>query len=209
MKTAPRRHSRRPPTEGTMDPTPYPRTAIAVPVRDKLVTHSRTAAAILERAGIDLPEVISIGVTQDGITITPWEPGAPVHAMRAFEALMTGAIDRKAYPNPVPDSANMSILSSTGTIDGVKVTVTAATYRPTPVDGFLGVTEQTVADIAALERPHADPRPDEPILANMLADEPDTEETSDRAHAAVAAGAVDDPGADGPGDGGGTSTTEG
>lgn len=201
MKTPLRRHSPGVSTEGTMELEFYPEIRAA----EKLATHCRTATHILERAGTSIPEVVSIGITPDGITITPWLPGAPVSAMRAFEALMTGPIERKAYPNPIPDSANMSILSSTGVIDGVKVTVTAATYRPTPVDGFLGVTEQTVADIAALERPHADPRPDEPVLVEVLNVEPEVEDTGDRALAGTSTDLV----ADGPGDGGGTSTTEG
>ncbi len=138
----------------------------------RIVELLRAAATMIENAG-DLPEVMSIGVTEREISIQPWLPGAPVQAMRAFEALMTGPIDRKAFPLVLSGAEHVSMLHSSGQINGQPVIVTAATHRDTPVDGFLGVTEQTMAALAEAETPIADPA-DDLVLAEMLDERADT-----------------------------------
>jgi hypothetical protein len=138
----------------------------------KIIAALRAAANMLEVANStdpDLPEVMSVGINTDEITIQPWLPGAPVQAMRAFENLMTGTIERKAFPLVLSGAEQVSLLHSSGTVDGHTVVVSAATHRDTPVDGFLGVTEQTVAAIADAEIPIEDPA-DDLVLAEMLAD---------------------------------------
>lgn len=136
----------------------------------KIVQQLRAAAAILEAATSDnaIPEIVSVGVNGDEITIQPWQPGAPVQAIRAFEALMNGPIDRRAFPLVLEGAHQVSALQIKGTIDDSTVVVTAATYRDTPVDGFLGVTEQAVAALAAQETPITDPA-DAPQLGELLA----------------------------------------
>lgn len=137
--------------------------------RTAIINHLRTAAAIVEKSGADLPEILSIGVTADEITVQPWLPGAPVQAAQAFEKLMTGPIERLAYPNPLPDgvASGISLISITGAIDGTRVKVTVATYRDTPVDGLLGMTEQAVGALANDEEPHSEPGNDR-VLADTL-----------------------------------------
>lgn len=132
----------------------------------RIVEKLRAAATMIEIAGKlddDLPEVMSVGVNGDEITVQPWLPGAPVQALASFEALMTSPppIDRRAYPLVLEGAETVSLLSITGTVDGQRVTVTAATYQDTPVDGFLGVAEATVANLAANETPIdlSDPEP--------------------------------------------------
>jgi hypothetical protein len=140
-----------------------------VALRTQLINNLRTAAAIVERSGADLPEILSVGVTAEEITIQPWLPGAPVQAALAFEKVMTAPIERRAFPNPLPDSeaSGISLLSISGMIDSTKVTVTVSTYRDTPVDGFLGVTEQAVTALADAEEPIAVPGNDR-VLAETL-----------------------------------------
>lgn len=134
----------------------------------RLVELLRAAATMIEIANKvddDLPEVMSVGVTVDDVTIQPWRPGAPVQAMRQFEALMTGTVERKAYPLVLTGAEQVSVLTSTGQVDGVRVTVSAATHRDTPVDGFLGVSEQTVDQIAQAEQRIDDPAGDDQLAA--------------------------------------------
>lgn len=138
----------------------------------RVVEKLRAAARLIEMAAKldgDLPEVMSIGVTADEITVQPWLPGAPVQALASFEALMTTppAIDRKAYPLVLEGAERVSLLSITGDVDGQRVTVTAATHQDTPVDGFLGVAEATVANLAANETPLTDPA-DSNVLPELL-----------------------------------------
>lgn len=175
--------------------------------RNQLVQNLRTAAALVEKSGADLPEILSIGVTSDEITIQPWQPGAPVDAAQAFAKLMTGPVERLAYPNPLPDgvSSGISLIAITGTIDGARVQVTAATYRDTPVDGLLGMTEQAVAALASDEVPHHEAGEDQILKAYLNSSaEPaaDTKEADDRAGTDRTGGdaAAADPGADVPGD---------
>lgn len=158
-------HGRKP---ANVEKADYPGEVDLTSDRAKLIANLRTAASILEVAGPDLPGVLSIGVNVDEITIQPWQPGAPVSAMRKFEHLMTGDVTRVAYPTPLPGD-RMSILVTTGVINGVQVTVSATTYRSTPVDGRLGVSEQAMAELAAQETAHDDPGPDY-VLAELLAD---------------------------------------
>jgi hypothetical protein len=136
--------------------------------RARLIANLRTAAAMLESAGTTLPEVLSVGVTAEEITVQPWLPGAPVTAMRAFEALMDGIISRQGYPNPLADGGRLSILATTGTVQGAQVTVTASTYRDVPVDARLGISEQAMAALEAEEEPHAAVL-DDRILGELLA----------------------------------------
>jgi hypothetical protein len=134
----------------------------------RIVAMLRAAATMIEIANTaddDLPEVMSVGVNLDEVTIQPWRPGAPVQAMRQFEALMTGTVDRKAFPLVLTGVEQVSILQSTGQVDGVQLTVSAATHRDTPVDGFLGVTEQTVDRIAQQEQRIDEPAGDEHLAA--------------------------------------------
>jgi hypothetical protein len=133
----------------------------------RIVEKLRAAARLIELASKldgELPEVMSVGVTGEEITVQPWLPGAPVQALQSFEALMTTPppIDRKAYPLVLEGAERVSLLSITGEVEGQQVTVTAATHQDTPVDGFLGVAEATVANLAANETPIdlADPIPD-------------------------------------------------
>lgn len=136
----------------------------------KLVERLRAAATIIELAGTvddELPEVISVGVTADQVTVHPWRPGAPVQAMRQFEALMTGPIERKAHPVALTGVEQVSVLSSIGDIDGVLITVHGATHRDTPVDGFLGMSDQAAAGIAAAETPISDPG-DSVVLPELI-----------------------------------------
>lgn len=126
----------------------------------KIVERLRAAATIIELAGTvddELPEVISVGVTTEQVTIHPWRPGAPITAVRQFEALMTGPIERTAHPVVLTGAERVSLLSAIGDIDGLRVTVHAATHHDTPVDGFLGVSEQTEVAIATAEIPIVDP----------------------------------------------------
>ncbi len=135
----------------------------------KIVEKLRAAATIIELAGTvdeELPEVISVGVTGELITIHPWKPGAPVTAMRQFEALMSGPIERKAHPYALTGAEQVSVLSAIGDIDGVRIEVHGATHQDTPVDGFLGVTDQAEAAIATTEIPITDPA-DSTVLAAM------------------------------------------
>lgn len=138
----------------------------------QIVASLRAAANMIEAAAVggDLPEVMSVGVTEIEVSIQPWLPGAPVTAMRAFEALMDGDIDRKAYPLVLSGAEQVSMLHSTGTVDGQRVTVTAATHRDIPVDGFLGVTETTVAGIADAEESVDDPA-DDKVLGELVAEQ--------------------------------------
>lgn len=125
-----------------------------------IVAKLRAAATMIEIASkVDdnLPEVMSVGVTMEEVTIQPWLPGAPITAIRHFEALMTGPIKREAYPFVLTGAQQVSVLRITGDVNGVQLTVSATTHRDTPVDGFLGVTEQTVAQLAAAETPTSDP----------------------------------------------------
>lgn len=136
----------------------------------RIVELLRAAATMIEIANKvddDLPEVMSVGVNGDEVTIQPWRPGAPVQAMRQFEALMTGTVERLAYPLVLAGTEQVSLLRTTGQVDGVQVTVTAATHRDTPVDGFLGVSEQTVEGIAQAEERIDRPGGDE-HLAGLL-----------------------------------------
>ncbi len=140
----------------------------------EIVKKLRAAATIIELAASvdeDLPEVISVGVTGELITIHPWKPGAPVQAMRQFEALMSGPIERKAHPYALTGAEQVSVLSAIGDIDGVRIEVHGATHHDTPVDGFLGVTDQAEAAIATTEIPIADPA-DSLVLAEMAAEKP-------------------------------------
>lgn len=155
--------------------------------RSALINNLRTAAALVEKAGAELPEILSVGVTAEEISIQPWEPGAPVTAAAEFERLMSGPIERKAYPNPLPDGVNsgISLISITGTIDGARVVVTAATYRDTPVDGLLGMSEQAVSRLADDEEAFSDPGADR-VLAEVLSSPAllpavDTKDADDRA----------------------------
>lgn len=186
----------------------YPQTVLATIThkadenRAQLITNLRTAAALVEKSGSDLPEILSIGVTAEEITIQPWQPGAPVQAAQAFEKLMTGPIDRRAYPNPLPDGTDygISLIAITGTIDGARVQVTAATYRDTPVDGLLGMTEQAVGVLAGLEVPFAEPGNDR-VLAETLnspallpaVEKKDPDDRSDAADGDVGAADAADP----------------
>lgn len=133
----------------------------------RIVEKLRAAARLIEIASKldgELPEVMSVGVTAEEITVQPWLPGAPIQALRSFETLMTTppAIDRKAYPLVLEGAERVSLLSITGEVEGQQVTVTAATHQDTPVDGFLGVAEATIANLAANETAIdlADPTPD-------------------------------------------------
>jgi hypothetical protein len=136
----------------------------------KIVERLRAAATIIELAGTvdeDLPEVISVGVTTEQVTVHPWKPGAPVQAMRQFEALMTGPIERKAHPVVLTGAEQVSVLSAIGEIDGVMITVHGATHRDTPVDGFLGLSEQTEVALATAEIPIMDPG-DSVVLPGLI-----------------------------------------
>jgi hypothetical protein len=136
----------------------------------KIVERLRAAATIIELGGTvddELPEVISVGVTTEQVSIHPWKPGAPVTAMRQFEALMTGPIERKAHPVVLTGAEQVSLLTATGMIDGLTVTVQGATHQDTPVDGFLGVTEQTEATLATTEIAIVDPG-DSVVLPELI-----------------------------------------
>lgn len=119
-----------------------------------IVERLRAAATMIENASAadpELPEVISVGVTGAEITLQPWLPGAPVTAMRKFESILDGPLDRKAFPLVLNGTEQVALLHLGGTTNGHPAVVTVSTYRDTPVDGFLGVTEQTVAEIADTE----------------------------------------------------------
>ncbi len=141
----------------------------------KIVEQLRAAATMIEM-NPDLPEIISVGVNPDEITVQPWKPGAPVQAVREFELLMNGPIDRRAYPLVLDGAEQVSLITVTGAIDGHTVAVNAATHRGTPIDGFLGVAETTLVQLAEAETPVEDPADSDPEifpkLAQLLA-EPD------------------------------------
>lgn len=178
----------------------------------RIVEKLRAAATLIEiavKVDGDLPEVMSVGVNGDEITIQPWLPGAPVKALGHFEPLMTGPIERKAFPLVLEGEQTVSLLSVAGDVDGQRVVVSASTYRDTPVDGFLGVTEATVAELAASETvvDLSDPTPDlvkqelsVPAAIEVISVEQWIEDKDDDG---------DDRGASGAGDDGGPSPREG
>lgn len=147
-----------------------PRPDDALRRNKRIVELLRAAASMIEIATTldgDLPEVMSVGVTTDEITIQPWAPGAPIRALTHFEPLMDPPIERKAYPLVLQGAETVSMLTIAGNVDGHRVVVSAATHRDLPVDGFLGVSEQTVAAIAANEVPITDPQ-DSDVLPTLI-----------------------------------------
>lgn len=141
-----------------------------------------------------LAPILSIATTGRDVQIYPWIPCAPITSLRSWEPHFDGAIDRRA--TALLDSegkpSGVTTVTSTGKLDGLRVTLIVSTYREVPTVGAGGrVSEDAFIALAAEESALDSPTfaaltawvPDgEPV--DTPADEPDDEPDDDEPAAA-------------------------
>ena len=122
----------------------------------------------LHQAEPDLPPVISMWTDGHVLAIQPWVSGAPITALLAYGRHLDDPV-RHAVPLRNPDGSPTEVtnISMTGVIEGLRVAIYGSTYRTVEVtDAEDGAVDEGVFErLAALEQPITD----DEIVA-MLAD---------------------------------------